>query len=873
MSSTSRMDDEERHYKNPYEDYTPLNSMNIINHTTNDINDNVREALNEKIQNLLSQLVDSRREWINRDDSSIYTGNSGIAHMFYLLSQRFNDASYMTRAVELLERSEGSKTSVRDITFLTGEAGRLSLSAVIYHLMNNQSKSLSMISKSVIKVYKNINYHLITYKSAHLLYRLKGLFNYAATHSYDELLYGRAGYLYALLFINKNISPAPIDDELIKRIIDCILSSGREYSMSKSYKTPLMYSWHEKEYLGGAHGLAGILYILLQAREFLTEQQMRDDIEPSIKYLQSLRFASGNFPSSIGNTSDKLIHWCHGAPSMTMLFSLAYQIYGDESFLETAKDCGEVVWARGLLKKGCGICHGVAGNAYTFLCLYQMTKEPKYLYRTCKFAEWCFEYEKRRNRNPDRPYSLFEGGNMSLTIQAFASQRTVLEDEISPAIVVVANGKIVDVVRGRIDEKIADVKRKYSGIIVEDFGSSVLMPGLVDSHVHVNEPGRTHWEGFYTATKAAAAGGVTTIVDMPLNSIPPTTSVENLEEKMSVANENIHVDVAFWGGVIPGNTDQLRDMVKAGVVGFKCFLCPSGIDEFPHVSLKNVEEALKELSTTDSVLAFHAELEENVSINGMDPTLYKTFLHARPPSMEVSAVKAIAFLCQKSKVRCHIVHLSASDALNIVSKAKKNGAPLTAETCHHYLTLSADEIPKNATHFKCCPPIRTSENQDKLWDALKDGTLDMVVSDHSPCTLDLKKGDFLNSWGGISSLQFGLPLIWTQAQSRGININDVARLISTNPAKLCGLDNSKGKICRGMDADFVVWDPEKEIIVNKSDILYKNKISPYEGKSLKGRVRCTILRGNLIYKNGEICNRLLGKLLTNKCVKHMRREY
>ncbi|KAK0178949.1 hypothetical protein PV327_007786 [Microctonus hyperodae] len=853
MSSTSRMDDdEERHYVNPYEDYTTLNSMDIIDHTTNYIYKYAIETLSERIQILLSQLVDNRREWINRDDSSIYTGNSGIAHMFYLLYQRFNDPSYMTRAVELLERLENTKSSMRDITFLTGEAGRLALSAVIYHSMNNQSKSLSMISK------------------------LKVLFKYAITHSYDELLYGRVGYLYALLYVNKNISPPPIDDEWIKQLIACILSSGREYSMAKSYKTPLMYRWHEKEYLGGAHGLAGILYILLQAREFLTKQQLRDDIEPSIKYLQSLRFPSGNFPSSIGNTSDKLVHWCHGAPSMTMLFSLAYQVYGDESFLETAKDCGEVVWARGLLKKGCGICHGVAGNAYTFLCLYQITKEPKYLYRTCKFAEWCFEYEKRQNRIPDRPYSLFEGlagGSMSLTFQAFASQRTVLENEILPAIVIVANGKIVDVVRGRIDEKITDVKRKYSGIILEDFGSSVLMPGLVDSHVHVNEPGRTHWEGFYTATKAAAAGGVTTIVDMPLNSIPPTTSVENLEEKMSVANENIYVDVAFWGGVIPGNTGQLKDMVKAGVVGFKCFLCPSGIDEFPHVSLKNVEEALKELSTTDSVLAFHAELEENVSTNGMDPTLYETFLHARPPSMEVSAVKAIALLCQKSKVRCHIVHLSASDALDIVSKAKKNSAPLTAETCHHYLTLSADEIPKSATHFKCCPPIRTSENQDKLWDALKDGTLDMVVSDHSPCTLDLKKGDFLNSWGGISSLQFGLPLIWTQAQSRGININDVARLISTNPAKLCGLDDSKGKIRRGMDADFVVWDPEKEIIVNKSDILYKNKISPYEGKLLKGRVLCTILRGNFIYKNGDICNRLLGKLLTNKCVKHMRREY
>ncbi|KAH0561428.1 glutathione S-transferase LANCL1 [Cotesia glomerata] len=372
-----------RHFENHFEDYSPGSSQDIIDATKNDIHDIFKELLKEKITIMLNRLNNYKKEWINRDDSSIYTGNTGIAYLYYLYGTRFNDESYITRAIELIERQSDSR-SKRDITFLTGEAGRLALGAVIFKSLNNEAQSHSMVAK------------------------LKALFNNATKSSYDELLYGRAGYLYALLFVNKHI-PNAIEDDVIKQIIYCILTTGKAYAKSRKYNTPLMYIWHDSEYLGGAHGLAGIIYILLKAREFLTEDQLKNDIEPSIDYLVSLKYPTGNFPSSVGSNSDKLVHWCHGAPSMTMLFTLAHEIFGREDYLEIAKDCGEVIWCRGLLKKGSGICHGVSGNAYTFLCLYQKTKELKHLYRACKFAEWCFDYEKHQSRIPDRPYSLFEG--------------------------------------------------------------------------------------------------------------------------------------------------------------------------------------------------------------------------------------------------------------------------------------------------------------------------------------------------------------------------------------------------------------------------------------------------------------------------------
>ncbi|XP_063973828.1 glutathione S-transferase LANCL1-like isoform X2 [Diachasmimorpha longicaudata] len=378
-------EDSSRHYENRFPDFANSNSADVINSGTYSLSENFKESLEQNIHTFIRRLNENQQEWVNRNDSSVYTGSSGIAYLFYFYGQRFNEPTYMDRALELMECAGSNKNDKKSITFLTGEAGRLALSALIHHSSGNVEKSHEIIT------------------------RLKSLYDFSAMYYYEELLYGRAGYLYSLLFVNKNISEGLIDEELIKKVINCILTTGKNYSTSRCLKIPLMYSWHEKEYLGGAHGIAGILYILLQARAYLTEAQLNDEIKPSIDYLITLRFPSKNFPSSIGNKADRLVHWCHGAPSMTMLFTLAFKVFKDEKYLDVAKECGEVVWRRGLLKKGCGICHGTSGNAYTFLNLYQETQDVKYLYRAAKFAEWCFNYEEHQNRIPDRPFSLFEG--------------------------------------------------------------------------------------------------------------------------------------------------------------------------------------------------------------------------------------------------------------------------------------------------------------------------------------------------------------------------------------------------------------------------------------------------------------------------------
>ncbi|KAL6427571.1 hypothetical protein ACFW04_008806 [Cataglyphis niger] len=392
------------------------------------------------------------------------------------------------------------------------------------------------------------------------------------------------------------------------------------------------------------------------------------------------------------------------------------------------------------------------------------------------------------------------------------------------------------------------------------------MPGIIDSHVHVNEPGRTEWEGFDTATRAAATGGVTTIADMPLNSIPPTTTLDNLKVKAAEAQAKIFVDVAFWGGVIPGNQHELRSLVDAGVVGFKCFLCPSGVDEFPHVSVDDVEKTLMELLPTKTVLAFHAEYEQNERTNSLidDPNLYDTFLHSRPDHMEVDAVKLICDWCTKYNYRCHIVHLSSAECLALINDAKARGAPLTVETCYHYLVLAAEDIPESSTEFKCCPPIRRKNNREQLWQGIKSGTLDMIVSDHSPCVPELKiRGNFLTAWGGISSLQFGLSLMWTAARTRDMSLSEISKLLSSQPARLCGLDDRKGNLSEGMDADFVIWDPEETIKIETSNIYHKNKLTPYKGKILFGKVIATVLRGQFIFREGKIVEKSMGNLLLN----------
>ncbi|XP_017792355.1 PREDICTED: allantoinase [Habropoda laboriosa] len=456
---------------------------------------------------------------------------------------------------------------------------------------------------------------------------------------------------------------------------------------------------------------------------------------------------------------------------------------------------------------------------------------------------------------------------MQNKIRIFLSKNVVFNNKVQPAILIIKNGKIEEILENVTKHKIVSVLQNYPGIVIEDFGSLVIMPGIVDSHVHINEPGRTEWEGFRTATRAAAVGGITTIADMPLNSIPPTTTVDNLKTKADKARDMIYVDLAFWGGIIPGNQNELQPLVEAGVVGFKCFLCPSGVDEFPCVKEDDVNKALEKLKSTRSVLAFHAEYVKKNTVTSAkgDPTCYETFLRTRPSEMEINAIKMICHWCEKSNVRCHIVHLSTADALDLIKATKGKGAPITAETCHHYLLLSAEEVPVCATEFKCCPPIRDKVNRDKLWDGLRNKVIDMVVSDHSPCTEELKtKGNFLTAWGGISSLQFGLSLLWTAARLKSVGLTEISRLLSAAPAKLCGLNDRKGTLSVGMDADFVIWDPEKMFKVERNHILFKNKLTPYENRILYGKVEATVLRGEYIFKDNQLCEKPVGNLLLKK---------
>ena len=445
-------------------------------------------------------------------------------------------------------------------------------------------------------------------------------------------------------------------------------------------------------------------------------------------------------------------------------------------------------------------------------------------------------------------------------------QRVVTPDSTGPASVHVAGGRIVAV--GAFDE----VPR---GCEVVDAGDLVVMPGLVDSHVHVNEPGRTEWEGFATATRAAAAGGVTTIVDMPLNSIPPTTTLEGFKLKLDAATGKCRVDVAFWGGVVPGNTGELEALLAAGVVGFKCFLIPSGVEEFPHVTENELRPALEEIARLGATLIAHAETPGPVerasdSCCGAaagadgDPRRYETFLSSRPREAENEAVALLLRLCRETGARVHVVHHSSSDALPSLADAKREGLPLTAETCPHYLSFVAEEIADGATEFKCCPPIRERENRERLWDALREGVIDMIVSDHSPCPPRMKRreeGDFLQAWGGISSLQFRLPVVWTEAQRRGFTLEDLTRWLALEPARLAGLDGRKGAIAVGFDADLVVWDTEATMRVTPEINQHRHKLTPYEGRELRGVVEATYLRGEKIYERGEFAERPTGVLL------------
>ncbi|GAB0096063.1 Allantoinase [Sergentomyia squamirostris] len=458
----------------------------------------------------------------------------------------------------------------------------------------------------------------------------------------------------------------------------------------------------------------------------------------------------------------------------------------------------------------------------------------------------------------------------------YVSTRILVDGElIDGGILVSDQGKIRDIFT--TTSQINSWIYQNGSTEIVDYGDLIIMPGLVDSHVHINEPGRSEWEGFWTATKAAAAGGFTTIADMPLNSIPPTTTVENLKAKTSVAHGKCFVDVAFWGGLLPDNAASLLPLVQNGVIGFKCFLCPSGVPEFPHVQEEHVEEALQILDGTGTVLAFHAEVDCGMhgTLNEDDnPKKYETYLNSRPSEMEMKAIDLVTRMASKFNVRTHIVHLSTADALPMIKDARANGAKLTLETCHHYLTLVAEEIPDARTEFKCAPPIRDTDNQQKLWEAVKMGDIDMIVSDHSPSTPGVKlltygksRGDFMRAWGGISSVQFGLSLFWTNCQKHGMTINDLHRLLCCEPAKLLGIDGYKGKIAPGYDADFCVWDPDATFSITSDIIHFQNKANPYMGKIVRGKVHATVLRGLVVFQDGEPFLNPMGKLLLKKTIK------
>ncbi len=427
---------------------------------------------------------------------------------------------------------------------------------------------------------------------------------------------------------------------------------------------------------------------------------------------------------------------------------------------------------------------------------------------------------------------------------ALRAARVVTPDGVRAATVLVEGGVITGIE--------ADwTGRAHTTVDIDD--DRVLLPGLVDSHVHINEPGRTEWEGFATATAAAAAGGVTTVADMPLNSIPPTIDVAALRTKQAATKGKLAVDVAFWGGAVPGNAGDLRALHDAGVVGFKCFLLPSGVEEFAPLDAGGLALAMRTIAAFDGLLIAHAEDAGVIdAAPAPDGRGYAGFVRSRPPAAETTAIAGLLEQTRRTGCRTHIVHLSSAESLALVAAAKAEGLPVTAETCPHYLTLSAEDVPDGATEFKCCPPIRDEANRDLLWQGLLDGVIDLVVSDHSPCTVAAKRldtGDFATAWGGIASVQLGLPIVWTEAARRGIGLDRVMQWMSAAPAALIGLPD-RGAIEVGRRADFCVLAPDDTFVVDPTKVRHRNPITPYAGQTLRGAVRQTWLGGRLIDLDG-----------------------
>jgi allantoinase len=445
-----------------------------------------------------------------------------------------------------------------------------------------------------------------------------------------------------------------------------------------------------------------------------------------------------------------------------------------------------------------------------------------------------------------------------MTLQAFLSKRVVTPEGVRPAAVIVEGEKI---------QAVVPIEQTPAGAQTQNFGDAAILPGLVDSHVHINDPGRTEWEGFETATRAAAAGGYTMLVDMPLNCIPSTSNVAALDAKREAARGKCRVDWAAWGSVVADNHEDIEALAAAGVRGFKCFLIHPGTSEFAMVTEQQLRAALPHVVRTGLPLLIHAELGGPVDVAtadlaGADWKSYATYLRSRPDEAELSAIRMLISLCREFRFRLHIVHLATHQALDMLREARANGLPVTVETCPHYLHFCAEEIPDGSALHKCAPPIRSRENREKLWQGLREGAIDLVATDHSPCPPAMKQlesGSFKSAWGGIASLSLALPVMWTEASARGFTLRDIARWMAEGPARLAGCEASKGRIAAGLDADFVVFDPEAEFIVAPERLHYKHLISAYMGEKLRGIVKGTYVRGKAGYADGEFPGESIGK--------------